>query len=152
MFRLPVKNIKKQFCRNIHFSTPTNDIFSLIINKKFLNKNDLLRLKQRPELCVSSKIYGFVGVTTPDYNKLGEIVYKDFYDVENNILRPNDTYLQIETVKASTDFITPIGGKCKQIFEDGLVDNNTHMFLHLELSINDMKDILKNITDFTYHN
>lgn len=79
--------------------------------------------------------YGFIGVTDYAQNALGEVVYVDMPEVDDDV-EAGEEFGAIESVKAASDLIAPVSGKVVEVNEalDDEPDSSTKMLSPTGLS------------------
>lgn len=60
--------------------------------------------------------FGFIGVTDYAQNALGEVVYVDMPEVDDDV-EAGEEFGAIESVKAASDLIAPVSGKVVEVNE-----------------------------------
>ncbi|MDN5352152.1 MAG: glycine cleavage system protein [Clostridiales bacterium] len=93
---------------------------------------------------------GYVGITDFAQHALGDIVYVEFPEVDDT-LEANDTFGTIESVKAASDLMLPVGGTVVEVNEaleddPGLVNSDPYENWIIKIEISDPEE-LKTLLD-----
>jgi glycine cleavage system H protein len=93
---------------------------------------------------------GYVGITDFAQHALGDIVYVEFPEVDD-ALEANDTFGTIESVKAASDLMLPVGGTVVEVNEaleddPGLVNSDPYENWIIKIEISDPEE-LKTLLD-----
>jgi glycine cleavage system H protein len=101
--------------------------------------------------------YGYVGITDYAQDALGNVVYVDMPEVDDEV-EAGEEFGAVESVKAASDLISPVSGTVVEVNEQ-LSDNpellNTDPYenwiIKVELSDKSELDSLFNATDYKAH-
>ena len=98
--------------------------------------------------------FGFVGITDYAQNALGNVVYVDMPEVDDEV-EAGEEFGAVESVKAASDLISPVSGKVVEINEaledqPELVNQDafTNWIIKVELSDKSELDSLMNAADY----
>ena len=158
---LPLKTQSSLF----HFETVSNDIFRFVENNNEISKNDFIYEKYNPnDLRVQ------VGISKITLSELDEICFKDIIIQNNEDLKENDNYYELENVKSTNYLISPFDIKNILINNEFLENVNNlndldnlsvenkkkylttkcYYLIEGELTENTINNIVNRINDFKY--
>ena len=94
--------------------------------------------------------YGFVGITDYAQHALGNVVYVDMPDVDDEV-EAGEEFGAVESVKAASDLISPVSGTVVEINEDledqpELVNEDAYANWIIKVELSDKGD-LDNLMD-----
>lgn len=89
--------------------------------------------------------YGFIGVTDYAQNALGEVVYVDMPEVDDDV-EADEEFGAIESVKAASDLIAPVSGKVVEVNEalddePGLINQDAFANWIIKVELADSSEI-----------
>ena len=89
--------------------------------------------------------YGFIGVTDYAQNALGEVVYVDMPEVDDD-MEAGEEFGAIESVKAASDLIAPVSGKVVEVNEalddePGLINQDAFANWIIKVELADSSEI-----------
>lgn len=89
--------------------------------------------------------FGFIGVTDYAQNALGEVVYVDMPEVDDNV-EAGEEFGAIESVKAASDLIAPVSGKVVEVNEalddePGLINQDAFANWIIKVELADSSEI-----------
>lgn len=89
--------------------------------------------------------YGFIGVTDYAQNALGEVVYVDMPEVDDDV-EAGEEFGAIESVKAASDLISPVSGKVVEVNEalddePGLINQDAFANWIIKVELADSSEI-----------
>jgi glycine cleavage system H protein len=89
--------------------------------------------------------YGFIGVTDYAQNALGEVVYVDMPEVDDDV-EAGEEFGAIESVKAASDLIAPVSGKVVEVNEalddePGLINQDAFANWIIKVELADSSEI-----------
>ena len=98
--------------------------------------------------------YGYIGITDYAQNALGNVVYVDMPDVDDEV-EAGEEFGAVESVKAASDLISPVSGVVVEV-NDALADNPelvnadpyANWIIKVELSDNAELDNLLSAEDY----
>ena len=96
--------------------------------------------------------YGFIGITDYAQHALGEVVYVDMPEVDDEVEAGNE-FGAVESVKAASDLMAPVSGTVVEVNEaledePGLVNTDTYANWIIKIELTD-KTELDNLMDAT---
>ena len=89
--------------------------------------------------------FGFIGVTDYAQNALGEVVYVDMPEVDDDV-EAGEEFGAIESVKAASDLIAPVSGKVVEVNEalddePGLINQDAFANWIIKVALADSSEI-----------
>ena len=89
--------------------------------------------------------FGFIGVTDYAQNALGEVVYVDMPEVDDDV-EAGEEFGVIESVKAASDLIAPVSGKVVEVNEalddePGLINQDAFANWIIKVELADSSEI-----------
>ena len=89
--------------------------------------------------------YGFIGVTDYAQNALGEVVYVDMPEVDDEV-EAGEEFGAVESVKAASDLIAPVSGKVVEVNEalddePGLINQDAFANWIIKVELADSSEI-----------
>jgi len=89
--------------------------------------------------------FGFIGVTDYAQNALGEVVYVDMPEVDDDV-EAGEEFGAIESVKAASDLISPVSGKVVEVNEalddePGLINQDAFANWIIKVELADSSEI-----------
>ena len=89
--------------------------------------------------------FGFIGVTDYAQNALGEVVYVDMPEVDDDV-EAGEEFGAIESVKAASDLIAPVSGKVVEVNEalddePGLINQDAFANWIIKVELADSSEI-----------
>ena len=89
--------------------------------------------------------FGFIGVTDYAQNALGEVVYVDMPEVDDD-MEAGEEFGAIESVKAASDLIAPVSGKVVEVNEalddePGLINQDAFANWIIKVELADSSEI-----------
>lgn len=98
--------------------------------------------------------FGFVGITDYAQNALGNVVYVDMPDVDDEV-SAGEEFGAVESVKAASDLFSPVGGTVVEINEKledepELINQDAYENWIIKVKISDMSELdsLMNATEY----
>ena len=99
--------------------------------------------------------YGFVGITDYAQNALGNVVYVDMPEVDDEVTA-GEEFGAVESVKAASDLISPVSGTVVEINEDledtpELINQDAFENWIIKVQLSDKGDLDTVIPIFRYY-
>ncbi len=99
--------------------------------------------------------FGYIGITDYAQKQLGNIVYVDMPEVDDEITA-GEVFGAVESVKAASDLIAPISGTVVDVNEDledhpELINQDTNDNWIIKVSIADTDELQKLMTEEDYN-
>lgn len=89
--------------------------------------------------------YGYVGITDYAQEQLGNVVYVDMPEVDDEVTA-GEEFGAVESVKAASDLISPVSGKVEEINEDldgdpGAINKDAYANWIMKVKLSDPSEV-----------